>query len=107
MTSGSKQAPCKHRAAVASINWMAALLRGKDGADRAATLKTLSIMLDDMVETHCAHCPEMGACGELVQVSHDLSDSRPTASAPLAPPDAFALERLAGRARLSRVMADS
>jgi len=91
---------CKHKAAAASIDWMASLLKGKSGADRAATMAALSSMLAEMIEANCRTCTELGVCHDLDKASRVLSanPAQPGPEVRLAPQ---AMERLPRRGRLS------
>lgn len=93
---------CKHKAAAASIDWMASLMHGKSGGERAASLEALNAMLAEMIETNCRPCTEMGACHDLDKASRVLSDKAPAVVPEIGlepPPPA---RRPPRRSRLSR-----
>ena len=99
---------CRHRAAAASINWFASMLKGKSGSDRTAALSVLSNQFNDMVESHCRTCTSKGACHDLDAAHRVLTEKHVPVSGlgAMGPstttPGALLIRRASKRPRLVR-----
>ncbi len=65
---------CKHKAAAASINWFADLLKGKGGHDRKEALSALSSMLASMKKDNCDPCQSRADCHDLDKAMKAISE---------------------------------